>query len=199
MSLQHLLRRNCQLFWFQLNCVMLSNVGNCPLVTSLRPLNSSLNLACWRWRACLINPGTILQAPSPLYFIPSSKGCRTNLHLKSNSKHRMTRLYDSSSQTFLWPREFLVLSTGTDRTRKNFSVHVSWPRMHHYSGLNSRMGLQDLPRLFSANEVILTECRFTFVGSLTWIKIHSQHFDCCSYLICCPYKYMTVFTIISKE
>lgn len=83
MSLQHLLRRNCQLFWFLLNCVMLCSVGNCPLVTSLRPLNSNPNLAFWRWRACLIHPGTILWAPSPLYCTHSSKVSRTNLHLKS--------------------------------------------------------------------------------------------------------------------
>lgn len=82
MSLQHLLRRNCQLFWFLLNCVMLSSVGNCPLVTSLGPLNSNPNLAFWRWRAALIHPGTILWAPSPLYFTYASKVSRTNLHLK---------------------------------------------------------------------------------------------------------------------
>lgn len=83
MSLQHLLRKNCQLFWFLLNCVMLSSVGNCPLVTSLGPLNSNPNLAFWRWRAALIYPGTILWAPSPLYFTHTSKVSRTNLHLKS--------------------------------------------------------------------------------------------------------------------
>lgn len=83
MSLQHLLRRNCQLFWFLLNCVMLSSVGNCPLVTSLGPLNSYPNLAFWRWRAALIHPGTILWAPSLLYFTHTSKVSRTNLHLKS--------------------------------------------------------------------------------------------------------------------
>lgn len=81
MSLQHLLRRNCQLFWFLLNCVMLSSVGNCPLVTSLGPLNSNPNLAFWRWRDGLIYPGTILRAPSPLYYTHSSKVSRKNLHL----------------------------------------------------------------------------------------------------------------------
>lgn len=154
MSLQHLLRRNCQLFWFLLNCVMLSSVGNCPLVTSLGPLNSNLNLAFWRWGAALIYPGTILWALSPLYFTHTSKLSRTNLHLKSiqNKGWIFVSLSSELSLTLgissskLWSRAPKEGSFCTSQFARNVSLRIEF-----HDGL-ARCAMFVLRKLYSTDK-----------------------------------------------
>lgn len=124
MSLQHLLRRSCLLFWFQLNCVMFCNVGNCPLVTSLRPLNTNLNLAFWRWRACITNPYTILW-DSIFFTIHSSRVSKINLDLTSDSKHSTHR--GSNSAT---------LTVSIAYTSTHASNHWDYLYKHHFTWVN---------------------------------------------------------------